>query len=145
MTSDRTWKLALKRRFRLGIRKGFFTQKVVGHWNRLPREMVTASSLLEFRKSSWAHGVITGESCAEPGVGLHDPYRSFNSWYFMILWFRLVFRKKFFTVWLVRHCYMFLSKVVNALYLKVFKARLDGALSICSSGRCSWWWQGFWN
>ncbi|XP_074965174.1 uncharacterized protein LOC142064309 [Phalacrocorax aristotelis] len=37
-------------RFRLDIRKRFFPQRVVERWNRLPREAVTAPSLMIFRK-----------------------------------------------------------------------------------------------
>ena len=36
-------------RFRLDIRKKFFTQKVVTHWNRLPKEAVDNPSLEAFK------------------------------------------------------------------------------------------------
>lgn len=50
-------------KFRLDIRKTFFTQRVAGHCNRFPGEVVTAPRLIELRKcwdNALRHTVILG-------------------------------------------------------------------------------------
>ena len=52
------------RKFQLNMRKKFFTLRVTGHWNRLPREVVESPSLEIFK-------IHLNKVLVQPSVG--DP------------------------------------------------------------------------
>lgn len=56
-------------KFRLYIRKAFFTERMIGQWNRLPMEVLIVSSMPKFKKhsdNSQTCSQIFGWSCVKP-------------------------------------------------------------------------------
>lgn len=84
VTSDRIRGKGLKLcpgRFRLNIKKRFFTQTGFGHWNRPPREVVTAGSLRvqkPFGQRFQSDGVILGVVLAQE-LDCNDPCGSLSA------------------------------------------------------------------
>lgn len=72
----------------MDVRKRFFTRGVVVYWNRLPGEVVSALSLLEFKNgldNARTYGLIFEWSYVESGVGLDNVCGSLPTW--DSLWF----------------------------------------------------------
>lgn len=78
IVGDRTWVNGMKLhqdRFRFDILgNDFFVQKVVGHWNRLPREVVMTWGLPEFRKhlENTVRNVVWFLEVSWEGPGVED-------------------------------------------------------------------------